>query len=126
MEKHERHMLAFAILASESRNRQQDQGELRFLLLTGTAACRAGFAKVAEACYRRVLEVNPHHMLANYTSLPEALKSPDFLTLVSRLDRFCTFEHAELLLEKHQPGWDREFIEDLENKCLSTLTGEMT
>ena len=119
-------MLAFAILAAESRNRQQNQGELRFLLLTGTAACRAGFSKVAETCYRRVLEVNPHHMLTNYSSLPEALKSPDFQTLVSRLDRFCTFEHAELLLEKHQPGWDREFIEDLEDECLKTLSGEMT
>ncbi|MBD3676481.1 MAG: hypothetical protein HUJ26_23465 [Planctomycetaceae bacterium] len=121
METDERHMLAFAILSVESRERQQIQGELRFLLMTGTASCRAGYAQISRFCYKRILKLNPHHMLSKSPSLEEALKSEDFRTLISRLDRFCTYEHAEMLLEKHRPGWESEPYEEFEKHCLEIL-----
>lgn len=124
VETEERHMLAFSLLAAESKTRQQAQGELRFLILAGTAACQAGYSQVTQMCYQRIKELNPHHMLTNYSSLEEALKSEDFQTLVNRLDRFCTYEHAELLLEKHRPGWESESIPDLEAHCLGILSEE--
>jgi hypothetical protein len=83
----ERRMLAFALLAEESRNRKQHFGELRFLLLTGHAACKAGWAVVPHVCRERVLEINPHHMLAKHASLEDALRDEEFQIFLGRLDR---------------------------------------
>lgn len=121
MQTHDRHMLAFATLAGESRRRQQNQGELRFLLLTGLAACQGGFTKVSEHCYKRALTLNPHHMISKFNSFEEALRSDEFLTLLSRLDRFCTYEHAELLLEKIDPNWHDDGTAEIESRCLDRL-----
>jgi hypothetical protein len=117
-------MLAFALLAAESRKRQQPYGELRFLLLAGSAACRAGWADVPRRCRERVLEISPHHRLANYDSLEDALRDEEFRTFLSRLDRFCSFEMAEALLEKLHPGWqsiDFAAVGDLGSYCLNLL-----
>lgn len=117
-------MLAFALLAEESRYRKQPFGELRFLMLTGQAACNAGWADVSRRCRERVLEINPHHMLAKYDSLEDALRDEDFQVLLSRLDRFCTFEMAETLLEKLRPEWQSIELgtgQDLGTYCLSRL-----
>ena len=118
----EQRLLAFSLLAAESRNRQQHIGELRFLILAGTAACNAGWAEIPSRCYKRILEINPHHMLAKYSSLEDALRDEDFQTFLSRLDRFCTFEMAETLLENLHAGWQAiEFDDghDLGTYCLS-------
>ncbi|MBT5017935.1 MAG: hypothetical protein P8M30_19180 [Planctomycetaceae bacterium] len=121
MQTHERHMLAFANLAGESRLKLQKQGELRFLLLTGTAACKGGFSNVTKHCFQRAITINPHHMIAKYESFEEALRSDDFLLLISRLDRFCTYEHAELLLENIHPNWEDEGSTEIESICLVKL-----
>ena len=121
MQTHDRHMLAFAILAGESRLKQQKQGELRFLLLTGTAACKGGFSNVTEHCYQRAITLNPHHMIAKYESFEEAMRSDEFLILIDRLDRFCTYEYAELLLEKIHPNWETEDSTEIESTCLARL-----
>jgi|GEM_PF-1280711 len=113
-------MLAFANLAAESLQKKQQQGELRFLLLAGAAACRGGYPNVTEQCYQRAVSINPHHLLAKYDSFADAMRSEDFLTLISRLDRFCTYEHAELLLEKINPNW-QEVSGDVETQCLEIL-----
>ena len=120
----ERRMLAFTLLAAESRQRRQPYGELRFLLLAGSAACQAGWADVPRRCRERVLEINPHHMLAKYDTLEEALRDDEFQTFLSRLDRFCSFEMAEALLEKLSPGWqsiDFDAGSDLGSYCLQQL-----
>lgn len=120
----EQRMLAFTLLAAESRKRQQYYGELRFLLLAGSAACRAGWANVPRRYRERILEINPQHLLAKYGSLEDALRDEDFQTFLSRLDRFCSFEMAETLLEKLQPGWQStEFAadDDLGTYCLNLL-----
>lgn len=125
MTPHERRMLAFSLLAEESRIRQQPFGELRFLLLTGQAACLAGWAEVPGRCRERILEISPHHMLGKYHSLEDALRNEEFQVFFNRLDRFCTFEMAETLLEKLHPGWqsiDLEAGQDLGTYCLSRLT----
>lgn len=121
----ERRMLAFSLLAAESRQRRQYHGELRFLLLAGSAACEAGWAEVSRRCYERVLEINPHHMLAKYDALEDALRDEEFRMFLRRLDRFCTFEMAETLLEKLHPDWqsiDPDAGHDLGTYCLSLVT----
>jgi hypothetical protein len=118
---HERQMLAFANLAGESRRKHQEQGELRFLLLTGAAACKGGFSNVTRHCYQRAITLNPHHMIAKYESYEEAFRSDDFLLLINRLDRFCTYEHAELLLENIHPSWETEGSKEVEATCLVKL-----
>jgi len=117
-------MLAFARLAAESRRRQQPYGELRFLLLAGAAACRAGWAEVPRRCRERVLEINPHHLLSKYATLEDALRDEEFQTFLCRLDRFCSFEMAETLLEKLHPGWQSiapDADGDLGAHCLGLL-----
>ncbi len=115
-------MLAFSLLAAESRRRSQDSGELRFLLLAGAAACRAGWQTVPRQCRERALEINPHHMLSKYDSFEAALRDEDFKTFLKRLDRFCTFEMAETLLENLHPAWQSDVQDDLGGYCVSILT----
>jgi len=116
-------MLAFAILAGESRKRGQLQGELRFLILAGIAACHAGHSEVADYCYHRILDINPHHLMSRYASITEALRSEDFQTFSQRLDRFCTYEHAEFLLQTHRPDWENlvQDQDDFKHHCLREL-----
>jgi hypothetical protein len=85
-------------LAKISQTKQQLAGRDRFLILAGIAACRAGWLDVAETCRRRVLEHNPRHLLSQWDTLPNALRSQDFATFLRQLERFCPVERAETLL----------------------------
>jgi hypothetical protein len=96
----ERTAICYLRLATISRAKQQLAGCDRFLVLAGTAACRAGWLDVAEICRDRVLEHNPHHMLRRWDTLPEALRSDEFPVFLKQLDRFCPAERAEMLLSE--------------------------
>lgn len=98
MRDHERAMLAYARLAHISQQKRQLLGRDKFLVLTGTAACRAGWPDVAQRCRELVVANNPAHLLARFESFPDALRSPDLEPLLKRLERFCGHEKAEHLL----------------------------
>jgi hypothetical protein len=97
-------MTAFARLAKVSQQKQQFSQRDKFLLLTGIAACHAACVDVAARCREIVLANNPQHLIRKYESLPDALRSEDFEAFHSQLDRFCTFEKAEHLLDEFDAG----------------------
>ena len=94
-------MLVYARLAQLSRERAQWPAAARFLLLTGIEACRAGYLDVAELCRQRVLASQPRHQVGRSATFPGWMRSPDFPPLARQLERFCTLERAEALLEQN-------------------------
>lgn len=98
MQDQELAMLAFVRLAALSEEKQQLIGRDKFLILTGVAACRAGWPEVAERCRELVLHNNKMHIVGRSPSFPDAMRNDEFATFVKHLDRFCTFERAEHLL----------------------------
>ena len=91
-------MLGFVHLAVLSHEKKQMTGRDKFLLLAAVAACRAGYAKVAARCRTLILSNNPAHLIGKSASVADAMRHPDFQTLLQQLERFCTFERAEHLL----------------------------
>lgn len=91
-------MVQFLELAKLSQARRQFAGRDRFLVLAGAAACRAGCLDVAETCRERVLRHNPRHLLSQWPTLADALRSDDFAAFHHQLERFCSVEKAEQLL----------------------------
>jgi len=98
MRDHERAMLAYARLAQISHQKRQLPGRDKFLVLTGAAACRAGWPEVALRCRELVLHHNRMHMVSRFDTFADALRSPDFEPLLKRLERMCGYEKAEHLL----------------------------
>lgn len=92
-------LLTFAVLADVSRRKGQIPGADRFLVLAGLAALAAGEREIAERCRRLVLADNPRHLLGSWTSLGAAVEDPRFVPFRRRLERFCSFERGEHLLE---------------------------
>ena len=122
MADHERRMLAFSRLAAESKSRGQSSGYVRFLLLAGIAAARAGHSQVAQHCRDLIVASAPQHLLASYKNLESALRDEEFQPFVQHLDRFCSFERAELLLDEMHLAW--ETVDDAGEKCLVWLKDE--
>ncbi len=96
---HEGAMLAFARLAALSARKQQLIGRDKFLILAGAAACRAGWPEVADRCRELVLQNNKLHIVGHNSTFADAMRDDDFKMFANKLDRFCTFERAEHLLE---------------------------
>ena len=94
----EQAMLAYVKLASVSHQKQQMIGRDKFLLLAGATACRAGIPEVAARCRALVLSNNPAHLIGKLTTFADALRNPDFQSLLKQLERFCAYERAEHLL----------------------------
>lgn len=92
-------MVAYAKLARISHDKNQTVGCDRFLALTAKAACFAGVLDVAERCRDLVAISNAHHVLAKAASCVEAVRDKNNAAFFQALDRFCSFEHAEFLLE---------------------------
>jgi hypothetical protein len=92
-------LLTFAVLADVSRRKGQIPGADRFLILTGLAALEAGEREIAERCRELVLADNPRHLLKTWPSLGAAAEDPRFVPFRRRLDRFCSFERGEHLLQ---------------------------
>lgn len=91
---------AFLQLAYVSHQKQQFIGRDKFLIMAGVAACNAGWPDLAEECRIRVLENNASHMIGKFESFVTAMRDDDFLKFAQQLDRFCTFEKAEHLLNE--------------------------
>ena len=100
MPAYEQEMTNFLQLAWISHEKQQLPPRDKFLILTGEAACNAGWPQVAAECRKLVLENNPAHLVGNYDTFVEAMMSDDFVTYLEPLHRFCSFEQAEHLLNE--------------------------
>lgn len=92
-------MLAFAQLALLSHQRQQATGTEKFIVLTGFAACRSGWLDVANQCWQLLSGMNPQHFVVRAGSFPDALRDSSLSSFVTMLERFCSFEQAEHLLD---------------------------
>lgn len=71
-----------------------------FLVLAAEAALSLGLAEVAERMLHKLLAVSPHNLLKPYSSLAEALRSPDVQFYVEDLKRQFPPEKAERLLQE--------------------------
>lgn len=98
MRDHEAAMCAYAQLACLSHEKRQGLSRDRFLVLTALEACRAGWPDVAEWCRQRIAAFEPHHRLAAFATVADALRDPELATMAAKWERFCTFERAEHLL----------------------------
>jgi hypothetical protein len=97
MRDHESAMLSYIRLAEMSQRRRQLLGRDKLLVLASAAACRAGWPEVAERCRQLVLEHNPAHLIGNFPSVADALRSEDFAPLLKQHERLCGYERAEFL-----------------------------
>lgn len=70
----------------------------RFLILAADAALTLGQHERAEKLRARLLEQNPHHLLRPYSSLADAMKSPDVFSYVVDLRSTYPPDEAERLL----------------------------
>ncbi|HYV38297.1 MAG TPA: hypothetical protein VE988_21620 [Gemmataceae bacterium] len=79
---------------------RQGQAKLRdwFLVLAADVALARGQEDDAERLRRRLLHVNPHHLLRPYESFAEALDSSDVAKYVADLRKHYPLETAEQLL----------------------------
>jgi hypothetical protein len=100
MPNHETAMCAYVQLAMLSDQKQQAPARDRFLLLAGVAACQAGWPEVGDRCRTMILATNPGHQLKHHATMADALRDPDFQRLVSKWDKYCSFEQAEHLLQQ--------------------------
>src|SRR5262245_25487944 len=75
-----------------------------FLVLAADAALAAGQRDQAERLRQRLLTLNPHHLLKPFTSLAQALQSPDIQEFVADLRRQCPPENAAQILEARRNG----------------------
>lgn len=71
-----------------------------FLVLAAEAALSLGLAEVAERLLHKLLAVSPHNLLKPYSSLAEALRSPDVQFYVEDLKRQFPPEKAEQVLQE--------------------------
>jgi hypothetical protein len=97
---HESAMLAYVKLAAVSERKHQLIGRDRLLVLATAAAGRAGWIDVADRCRQLVLEHNPAHLIGRFSTAADALRSPDFTPLLNQLERMCSYERAEFLLNE--------------------------
>jgi hypothetical protein len=100
---HESAMLAYVKLAAVSERKNQLIGRDKLLVLATAAAGRAGWIDVANRCRELVLEHNPAHLIGRFATAADALRSPDFAPLVNQLERMCSYERAEFLLNELGP-----------------------
>lgn len=100
MTSRDQQLLQYIQLADLSQSRRQAAGRDRFLLLAATTACTCGLLDLAEQLRERVVDANPHHLVAKYASMTSALRDPDFEPFQRHLQRFCSPEQAEHLLAR--------------------------
>lgn len=91
-------VIRYLRLATLARSKQQLAGCDRFLILAGVTACHTGWLDVAEACRALVLQDNPHHLLHQWETVPDAIRSDELTPFLRQLERFCSTERAETLL----------------------------
>jgi hypothetical protein len=94
----------YAQLAEDHQKQGRPQERDRFLLLAADAALSGGKRDVAENFRRTLLARNPNHLLKPYSSLSEALASPDIATYVQELRRTYPAEQLERTTKGPLPG----------------------
>jgi hypothetical protein len=94
----------YAQLAEDHQKQGRPQERDRFLLLAADAALSGGKRDVAENFRRTLLARNPNHLLKPYSSLSEALASPDIATYVQELRRTYPAERLERRTQGPLPG----------------------
>ena len=109
MRDHEKAMLSYVRLAEVSAKKSQPLGRDKLLVLAAAAACSAGWPDVAARCRQLILAHNPAHVIGNFPTVADALRSDDFAPLIRQLERLCGYERAEFLvgelgLENEPPG----------------------
>jgi hypothetical protein len=97
MRDHESAMLSYLRLADISERKHQPIGRDKLLVLAAAAACRAGWPDVAGYCRDLVLKHNPAHLIGNFATVSDALRSDEFLPLLKQHERLCGYERAEFL-----------------------------
>ncbi len=97
MRNHDLAMLAYLKLAELSGRKKQLIGRDKLLVLAGASACRAGCLTVADQCRELIVQQHPRHQLAKFATFADALRSDDFPSLVTRLEKLCSAEQAEFL-----------------------------
>jgi len=71
-----------------------------FLVLAAESALSLGLAEIAERMLQKLLAASPHSLLKPYSSLSEAMRSPDVQFYVEDLKRQFPPEKAERLLQE--------------------------
>jgi len=100
MQNHNRAMYLFAQLAAISQEKQQLNQATEFLLLAGLEAVQADLPDLSARC-RQLISINhPRHLVCKHDDLKTASEDPDFENFMKRLNKFCTFEKAEHLLQE--------------------------
>ncbi|WP_166830260.1 hypothetical protein [Thalassoroseus pseudoceratinae] len=94
----ERNLVIYARLAAASQAKRQLAGRDRFLILAGVAATRAGWPAIAEEARRLVQQNNPRHLIGQWDTFGDALRSEDFPVFLKQLQRICGPEQADHLL----------------------------
>jgi hypothetical protein len=89
-------------LAERYERQQEPRQRDNLLVLAADAAFNAGQAAEAERLRRRLLELNPHHLLRPFASFAEAFQSPDVRDLLADLRRQYPPEYVQRLLGKSE------------------------
>jgi hypothetical protein len=85
-------------LAERFEREQEPRQRDNLLVLAADAALNAGQPEEAERLRRRLLELNPHHLLRPFASFADALQSPDIKDLLADLRRQYPPEYAQRLV----------------------------
>ena len=113
-------MRLYLQLADESQRLGRAEDRERFLLLAADTAFQAGQLDEAERIRRNILAHNPNYFLKPYSSLAEALKTPDILKYVQDLRKHYPPGQAEKWLQslrgQAQAGGDK-----VDRAALATL-----
>lgn len=97
MPNYDRALWNYVNLAELSHRKRQQLGSDKLLVLAGAAACKAGCLAAAERCRELIIQHHPRHLLVQFASFADALRSEAFLLLVKRLEKLCSPEQAEFL-----------------------------
>lgn len=72
----------------------------RFLVLALDAAQSSGQSNTAEQLRRRLLELNPNHLIKPYSNCAAAMQAPNFIAYVSQLRKNFPAAKAQALLQE--------------------------
>ena len=89
---------AYEQLAQRFEREHEPRQRDNLLVLAADAAQAAGRVLDAERLRRRLLELNPHHLLRPFTSFADALASPDIRDLLTDLRRQYPPDYVQKLL----------------------------
>ena len=89
-------------LSQAAEEQHHPQQRDKFLIMAASLADYADYPQIAEECRRKVLQHNPGHLLRDFPSMHEALRSRKVRRYARGLLRVYPFEKAEYLLHKFQ------------------------